>query len=133
LNGTWKLISFEQGDPSGEMTKPYTDQAVGRLTLDKAGRIGVFVMKPGRHASVNTTDGVALATPDDLRQIADGFVAYYGTFTVDTDMKILTASVEGATLPAWANSQQKRTYELVDNRLTLITPATKLVWERMPD
>src|SRR4051812_31012713 len=39
LNGTWKLISFEQGDPGGEMTKPYTDQAVGRLTLDKAGRI----------------------------------------------------------------------------------------------
>ena len=112
---------------------PYTDQAVGRLTMDKAGRISVFVMKPGRHASVNTTGGVALASIDDLRQIADGFVAYYGTFAVDQEMKVITATVEGATLPAWVGSQQKRTYELMDNRLALITPATKLVWERLPE
>jgi hypothetical protein len=104
---------------------------MGRLTFDAAGRMSVFVMKPDRVASVNTTAGIATASAADLRQIADGFTAYYGEFRIEDDTKTLITKVEGATLPAWSGSEQKRTYELMGDTLMLITPATRLTWMRL--
>jgi hypothetical protein len=133
FNGVWQLVTFEQNEPDGNISLPYGDMPVGRLTFDAAGRMSVFVMKPGRVASVNTTAGIATASPADLRQIADGFMAYYGEFRIEDDTKTLITKVEGATLPAWSGSEQKRTYELAGDTLTLITPATKLTWMRLPN
>ncbi|MEP6963042.1 MAG: lipocalin-like domain-containing protein [Acidobacteriota bacterium] len=131
--GVWKLVSFEQNEPDGNISMPYGEKPAGRLTFDNAGRISVFVMKEGRVASVNSTGAIATAPVEDLRQIADGFLAYYGSFETDDSTKTLTAHVEACTIPAWTNTEQKRTYELVVDSLTLVTPATKLVWTRLPN
>ena len=133
LNGVWQLVSFEQNEPDGNVSYPYGEMPIGRLTFDAAGRISVFVMKPGRFASVNSTAAITTATVDDLRQIADGFMAYYGNFQVDDSTKTITTKVEAATIPAWTNSEQKRAYELSGDTLALITPATKLTWIRLPN
>lgn len=133
LNGVWQLVSFEQNEPDGNVSHPYGDMPVGRLTFDAAGRMSVFVMKPGRFASVNTTAAITTASVEDLRQIADGFIAYYGEFQVDDSTKTITSKVAGATIPAWAGSDQKRAYELSGDTLSLITPATKLTWTRLPN
>ena len=133
INGVWQLASFEQNESDGNVSHPYGDMPVGRLTLDAAGRLSVVVMKPGRVASVNSTAAIATASAEDLRQIADGFMAYYGSFEVDDTSKTLTTKVEACTIPAWTGSEQKRTYELTGDMLTLITPATKLTWTRLPN
>jgi hypothetical protein len=126
-------VSFEQNESDGNVTYPYGEMPVGRLTFDAAGRMSVFVMKPGRFASVNSTAAIAMATAADLRQIADGFVAYYGEFQVDDSTKTITTRVEAANIPAWTDAEQKRAYELVGDSLALITPATRLTWTRLPD
>jgi hypothetical protein len=133
LNGVWKLVSFEQSEPDGNVSYPYGEMPSGRLTFDAAGRMSVFVMKPGRFASVNTTAAITTASVDDLRQIADGFMAYYGDFQVDDSTKTIITKVAGATIPAWTDSEQKRAYELSGDTLALITPATKLTWMRLPN
>lgn len=133
LKGVWELVSFDQNESDGNVSHPYGDMPVGRLTFDEAGRTSVFVMKPGRVASVNTTAGIATASAEDLRQIADGFMAYYGSFQVDDSTKTLITKVEACTIPAWTGSEQKRAYELSNGMLTLITPATKLVWKKLPN
>ena len=133
LNGVWQLVNFEQNDPGGNVSHPYGEMPVGRLTFDATGRMSVFVMKPGRFSSVNSTAGITTATVDDLRQIADGFMAYYGSVQVDEATKTLTMNVEAATIPAWTDSEQKRAYELSGDTLALITPATKLTWMRLPN
>lgn len=133
LNGVWQLVSFEQNEPDGNVSYPYGEMPVGRLTFDAAGRMSVFVMKPGRFASVNSTAAITTATVDDLRQIADGFMAYYGDFQVDDSTKTITTKVTAATIPAWTDSEQKRAYELSGDTLALITPATKLTWTRLPN
>jgi len=133
LNGVWRLVSFEQNESDGNVSFPYGEAPVGRLTFDAAGRMSVFVMKPGRFASVNSTAGITMASVDDLRQIADGFMAYYGDFQVDDSTKTITTKVEAATIPAWTDSEQKRAYELSGDILSLITPATKLTWMRLPN
>jgi hypothetical protein len=133
LNGVWQLATFEQNESDGNVSHPYGEMPVGRLTFDAAGRMSVFVMKPGRVASVNTTAAIATATAADLRQIADGFMAYYGHFRIEDDTKTLITQVEACTIPAWTGTEQKRTYELAGDTLTLITPATKLTWMRLPN
>jgi hypothetical protein len=133
LNGVWELVSFEQNEPGGNISNPYGETPIGRLTFDAAGRMSVFVMKPGRFASVNTTAGIPLASVDDLRQIADGFIAYYGDFVVDDSTKTITTKVAAGTIPSWTDSEQKRAYELSGDTLALITPATKLTWMRLPN
>ena len=131
LNGVWKLVSFEQNESDGNVGHPYGEMPIGRLTLDAAGHMSVFVMKPGRFASVNSTNSITTATVDDLRQIADGFMAYYGDFQVDDSTKTITTKVTAANIPAWTDSEQKRAYELSGDTLALITPATKLTWMRL--
>ncbi|MEO8098793.1 MAG: lipocalin-like domain-containing protein [Acidobacteriota bacterium] len=131
--GVWKLVSFEQNEPDGNISMPYGGEPIGRLTFDNAGRTSVFVMKEGRVASVNSTAAIATAPVEDLRQIADGFMSYYGTFELDPSTTTLTTRVEAATIPAWTNTEQKRTYALSVDTLTLITPATRLVWTRLPN
>ncbi|MEO5923468.1 MAG: lipocalin-like domain-containing protein [Bryobacteraceae bacterium] len=133
LNGVWQLVSFDQTESDGNVSHPYGEMPLGRLTLDAAGRMSVFVMKPGRFASVNSTAAITTATVDDLRQIADGFIAYYGAFQVDDSTKTIITRVEAATIPAWTDSEQKRAYELDGDTLALITPATKLTWKRLPN
>lgn len=130
LNGVWELVSFDQNEPDGNVSHPYGDAPAGRLTLDEAGRMSMFMMKPGRVASVNSASAISTASPEDLRQIADGFMAYYGSFQVDDATKTLTLKVAACTIPAWTGSEQKRAYELSGDTLTLLTPATKLTWTR---
>ncbi len=133
LNGVWQLVSFEQNESDGNISHPYGDMPVGRLTFDAAGRMSVFVMKPGRFASVNSTSAITTATVDDLRQIADGFIAYYGDFKVDDSTQTIITKVTAATIPAWTDSEQKRAFELNGDTLALITPATRLTWMRLPN
>jgi hypothetical protein len=133
LNGVWQLVSFEQNESDGNVGHPYGEMPIGCLTLDAAGRMSVFVMKPGRFASVNSTAAITTATVDDLRQIADGFTAYYGNFQVDESTKTIITKVTAATIPAWTDSEQKRAYELTGDTLALITPATRLTWMRLPN
>jgi hypothetical protein len=133
LLGTWQLLTFEQMENDGSTSHPYGDMPMGRLTFDAAGRMSVFVMKPGRFASVNSTAAISRASVEDLRQIADGFIAYYGEFQVDDQENTLITKVEAATIPAWSGSEQKRIYELDGSALTLITPATRLTWMKLPN
>jgi hypothetical protein len=133
LNGVWELVSFDQNESDGNISHPYGEMPVGRLTFDSANRMSVFVMKPGRVASVNSTAQIATASTEDLRQIADGFMAYYGDFHLDETTKTLITKVEACTIPAWSGTEQKRTYELNGDTLALVTPATKLTWKRLPN
>ncbi len=97
--GVWQLVSFDQNESDGNISHPYGEMPVGRLTFDAAGRMSVFVMKPGRFASVNTTAAITTASVDDLRQIADGFIAYYGDFRLDESTQTIITKVSGATIP----------------------------------
>jgi hypothetical protein len=131
LIGVWKLLSFEVS-VDGNVLHPYGEHPIGRLTYDEVGRMSAHVMKPGRKSSVNDPEAVADASCDELRQIADGYLGYYGTFTVDVAGETVIHHVESCTLPAWVGTAQARQYEFVGVRLVLRAGSGKLVWERLP-
>lgn len=130
LIGAWKLVTIEVA-ADGKVMLPYGERPLGRLSYDEAGRTSAQVMRPGRQSSVTDPSTVSRANEDELRQIADGYVGYYGTFTIDRGT--LVHHIEACTLPAWVGTDQKREYELAGNQLLLKFGTNKLVWERLPN
>ena len=128
--GVWKLLSVEVR-AAGEILYPYGEHPVGRLTYDAAGRTSAQVMKLGRRSSVKDPGAISQASDEEVRQIADGYIGYYGTFSIDGEAVI--HHVEACTLPAWIDTGQRRQYEFTGSRLVLRFDPYQLVWERLPD
>ena len=129
LIGVWKLISIEM-TVDGKKLRPYGEHPVGRLTYDAAGRTTAQVMRPGRKSSIVDPSAVGRSSEDELRQIADGYVGYFGSFAVEGNT--VTHHIDACKLPAWTGTAQKRQFELDGNRLILRFGPNRLVSERLP-
>jgi hypothetical protein len=70
-----------------------------------------------------------------MREILSSFSAYFGTFEVDESTRTVIHHVQGALIPSWVGSDQRRQYEFSrSNRLVLTVShdqgANRLIWER---
>ena len=115
LVGTWKLISAEDVDPKTGKWIPYTfgNPPSGYFIYDATGHASIQIM---------TTPPVKIATPDsptpdEALAIFNGYIAYYGTYTVD-DVNI-SVQVEGAWDPTQVGTDQARPYELSGDSLII--------------
>ncbi len=134
--GAWKLISLERRTAAGEVIYPMGQNPVGRLTYDALGRMSVQIMRPDRPKP----QGVTPASWSAAEKAAafDGFIAYYGTFTVSETERAVIHHVEASLYPHWVGSDQRRLYEFSGSQLILRAlngsggPGTesRLVWER---
>jgi hypothetical protein len=91
----------------------------------------------GRFASRDFLHG----TDVEVRAAFDGFIAYFGTYTVDAAAGTVTHHVLAASYPNWVGGDQVRYYKFAGPRLVLSTPpfqeggrpvTTTAVWERVP-
>ena len=134
--GAWKLISLERRTAAGEVTYPMGQNPVGRLTYDALGRMSVQIMRPDRPKPQGVTP--ASWSAQEKAAAFDGFIAYYGTFTVSETERAVIHHVEASLYPHWVGSDQRRLYEFSGSQLILRAlngsggPATesRLVWER---
>lgn len=139
--GVWRLVRYEmKTKANGRIVYPYTEKPEGRITYDEAGRMSAQLMRPGRKPLTGNVPqaGAALifdkATPEELREAAGGFIAYYGSFDVIPAERTVIHHVKASLLPNWVGKDLRRQYEFAGKTLTLIadTPANvgRLVWER---
>jgi Lipocalin-like domain len=134
--GAWKLISFERRTAAGEVTYPMGENPVGRLTYDAVGRMSAQIMRPDR-PKFQAVDP-AKWTAEEKAAAFDGYIAYYGTFSVSDTERAVIHHVEASLYPHWVGSDQRRLYEFSGNQLILRAvngsggPGTesRLVWER---
>jgi hypothetical protein len=135
--GAWRLVSYESHDSAGHTEYPWGRNAVGRLSYDALGHMSALMMKPGRppFASQDLRRG----TDVEVRAAFDGFIAYWGTYTVDSTKHTVAHHVQGASYPNWVGGDQLRYYKFDASRLVLSTPPIQidgrplisvLVWER---
>jgi hypothetical protein len=115
LAGTWKLMSAEDKDPTTGKWKKYTfgNPPSGYFIYDATGHASIQIM---------TTPPVKIASPDtptpaEALEIFNGYIAYYGTYTVDESN--ISVQVEGAWDPTQVGSDQVRPYELLGDRLII--------------
>ena len=139
--GAWRLLACEGRWSDGRVTRPYGDSPGGMLVYDRQGRFAGQIMAPGRprFASGNLLKG----SDAEVRAAFEGYVAYYGTYTVDEAQGLMIHQVEGSLFPDWIGERQIRQYEFPDGpggaRLQLSTLPIKgaradltvvLMWER---
>jgi hypothetical protein len=115
LVGTWRLISAEDRSSPSDPWIPYTfgNPPSGYFIYDATGHASIQIM---------TTPPQTIATPDsptpaEALAIFNGYIAYYGPYTVD--LKNITVNVEGALDPSQVGTQQARPYELVGDTLII--------------
>ncbi|MEO8677955.1 MAG: lipocalin-like domain-containing protein [Vicinamibacterales bacterium] len=138
LVGTWKLLSWEARSASGEATWPLGTNAVGVLTYDPYGHVSVQLMRPSRppFASGDPFRG----TPEEVKDASEGFLSYFGTYSVDEAAGRITHHVEGSSFPNYVGTDLQRTFTLTGDKLTLVSVSRTiggqtgngiLTWERV--
>lgn len=137
LIGTWKLVSATYRRPNGEFVDFVGERPLGALMYDARGNMQVQLMRRGRPAFA-TNDRVG-GTPQEAKGALDGYLAYFGKFTVDEKNSTVTHHIEGCTFPNWVGVDQKRFFELAGDELILRTPTLfirggdavgEIVWRR---
>jgi len=137
LIGTWRLVSFELRDESGDVRYPLGKSPLGQISYTPEGRMSVLLVQPERppFASGDMRRG----TDTEVRSAFEGFIGYFGTYSVDAAAGTVTHHVQGASFPNWMGGDQVRFCKLEGTRLILSTPPflydgqinrSVLIWER---
>ena len=136
--GTWKLVSYVREEvASGAKSDVMGAHPSGYINYGRDGRMMVMIVGGDRRKPAG-----AVATPEEARALLTSMLAYAGTYTIDTQAKIVVHHVEISWDQSRTGTDQVRSYELEEKHITLTTepsadPATgkttvrTLVWEKM--
>jgi hypothetical protein len=93
LIGTWRLVSFESRDENKEIRHPLGKNALGQLSYGAEGRMSVILVQPDRPPFA--LDDMRRGTDIEVRSAFEGFLGYFGTFSVDAAAGTVTHHVQG--------------------------------------
>ena len=136
--GVWKLEKWDYTDDSGNVSLPWDGRARGEFRFDENGGVAVQMMREGRpvESPIGGPSWAESLTPDERKQVLDGYIAYWGKYTVDDAAKMLRIEAEGSIRAGWAGGKQERKFEFspdgtVLTLLYIIPSGThRLVWRR---
>jgi hypothetical protein len=135
--GTWHLVSSEFRRADGAVTYPIGKDAVGLLIYTAKGYMAAQLMQTDRpaFASGDRLQG----TPEELKATFEGYVAYFGPYTVDDAAGTVTHHIQGHIWPNMLGATNTRGFSFAGNRLTLSASVPHvdgthltalLIWER---
>jgi len=115
LVGTWKLISAEDFDSDTGQWVPYTfgNPPSGYFIYDDTGHASIQIMT----TPPQPIDKSKNVTPEEALAIFNNYIAYYGTYTVDSAN--ITVQVEGSLNPTQVGEPQVRPYQLSGDTLII--------------
>jgi hypothetical protein len=137
--GTWRLVSYSAVTSGCETIYPMGPNARGRIIYEAGGRMAVQIGDPDRRAFAASDPHAA--TDAEVRAAFQGYLAYFGAYTVDAGRGVVVHHLEASLDPNWTGVDQVRYFDLHGDRLTLKTPpivvggverVSTLVWEKLP-
>jgi len=135
LVGTWIFVSAQDVKPDGTKIDPWGPNPKGVAMYDAKGRFTFMIMRSDlpKFASNNR----AQATAEEGKAVAQGMIAFFGTYTVNEADKTLTTRIEGSSYPNLIGGEQKRVItSLTADELRYTNPSTSTgtkaesVWRR---
>ena len=114
FSGTWRLVS---------------ETTTGIMIYDSLGNMSAQVM-PNR---VRRKYAATEPTPEEAKDAITGYLAYFGTYSVDEQARIITHHRKGSINPGQVGDEVVRAYVFESNDRLVLTPAgstNKIVWER---
>ena len=137
--GAWRLLACETRNSRGEVQFPFGEKPTGQLFYDASGNMSAQLMKTDRARFASRDPG--RGTDAEVRDAFDGYIAYFGTYSIDDSTHTVTHKVHGASYPNWMGADLVRSYSFDGRlRLRLATPPIEVAgesleyvlwWERM--
>ncbi|AYJ48907.1 lipocalin-like domain-containing protein [Rhodococcus sp. P1Y] len=138
LIGAWTFESAVEVFDDGERRPEFGPHAAGYLSYSPNGIVLAVLGNMERPRS-GATDPQR-ASDAQLVHMAQGFIAYAGPFTVDSDSGTVTHHIEVALFTDWQGAPQERSVRIEGDRLSIIgSPRTapderrfhvELEWQR---
>jgi hypothetical protein len=134
LLGTWTLVSSDQVRPDGSKLKQFGANPKGINVFEANGRF--FIMVASADNSKIASKDPSMTTSEEDGLIAES-IAYYGTYTVNEEVNVISLHLDASTFPNQVGTDQKRTItSFTANELKYSSPAAisgvqvHQVWKR---
>ncbi len=128
LVGTWRLVAFEDIE-SGQTVHRFGDKPLGLFVYTADGHVAIQIANPANPACVapgkklgpGRKDNlpVPACNPEQMQALLDGYVAYWGTYTVDVAAGVVIHHVKSDISNGYAGTDQRRPFRLVGDRLEI--------------
>jgi Lipocalin-like domain len=121
--GTWTFVSALDVHPDGKKTDRWGPNPKGTFMFDAHGHFAQFITRSDlpKFAAGTADKGTA----DENKAVLSGFVASFGTYTVNEADKTVTTHVEGSVFPNLIGRDQKRSITtLTADELKYTNPTT---------
>ncbi len=119
LAGNWFLADYLFVTTEGEKTYPWGQHFDGHISYNPDQTMSVQIMKSDRphFAGADVMNGL----PEETKAAFDGYIAYWGGYTVNTEERYITHHLKGCLFPNWVNTEFKRFYRFEGDLLVLET------------
>jgi hypothetical protein len=119
LAGCWDLEECTFTAADGTLRTPWGAPPVGVLIVTPSGELSAHGGRSDRARFAGEHP-----TPDEMRQVFDDYVSYFGRIVrVDDEAGTMVTAVDGATDPGWIGSEQLRYLDVKDDdHIVLRTP-----------
>jgi len=132
--GSWTLVKAVDTHADGTKTKPWGANPKGVYMFSPNGRFAQMLF----HTDLPKIDNRMGGTPDQHKAIAQGVVAYYGTYTVDEANKTINVKFEGSSFAKFVGTEGKRVITSINaDEFRSSNPATSTggkaesIWKRV--
>lgn len=104
----WKLVSFEDVE-QGKTIRRFGDKPLGLFIYTADGHVVIQIAHPGNPACSGA----------QMQALLEGYVAYWGTHTVDAAAGVVTHHVQSDLSNGYAGTEQRRPFRLEGDRLVI--------------
>lgn len=133
LTGSWRLVSWISRQPDGTLKHVMGENPTGLLIYDSSGNMSVQIMDSFRP---DFEMGYSATNLEELKKIFDGYLAYFGTYTIDETQHAVVHHVKAITNPSFYGADLIRYFDLSGDQLVLSLDKDKnnsLTWVRIKD
>jgi predicted ester cyclase len=126
--GTWRLVSFEDVE-DGKVIRPFGEKPDGLFVYTADGHVIIQIAHPanpacyapGKISGRGKMDERASSacTPEQMRELLDNSVTYWGTYTIDMAAGVVTHRVKSDLSNGYAGTDQPRPFRLNSDTLVI--------------
>ena len=120
LVGSWTLVATENTLPNGTRFNPF-ENGSGMAVFDRTGHFSWILLRSDipKIASGNRTT----LTPEELKAVALGTLAYFGTYSLDEKTSTLTLHVQSSSFANYTGQDQTRIVSVKGDEFTTMNAA----------
>lgn len=120
LVGSWTLVATENTLPNGTRFNPF-ENGSGMAVFDRTGHFSWILLRGDipKIASGNRTQ----STPEELKGVALGTLAYFGTYALDSKTNTLTLHVQASSFANFTGQDQTRIVSVKGDEFTTMNSA----------